>query len=130
MRKPTVPNKYNLTSADLKKLRIVDRSKLSAPRFWYNNVVKAWCISGGSGKGFYGNCIDSFWLGIYDENAKSYAGKVAVNFSASEDMCNYVFEKFYDPNEIECEADLNIQEQFLFVINGLLDDGILVVDKK
>lgn len=34
MRKPTVKNKYNLTMAKIRKLKIVDRSKVGKPLFW------------------------------------------------------------------------------------------------
>jgi len=47
MRKPTVKNKYNLTMAKIRKLKIVDRSKVGKPLFWRNDVIGAWCIVGG-----------------------------------------------------------------------------------
>ena len=49
MRKPTVKNKYNLTMAKIRKLKIVDRSKVGKPLFWRNDVIGAWCIVGSAG---------------------------------------------------------------------------------
>ena len=125
MRKPTVPNKHNLSRTDLNSLMVLDRSQVCEPLFWRNDVIDAWCIHGGAGEGFYSGWINSFWIGVYDETAKAYAGKVRVSFSAYEDMCSYDFKKFYDPKDIEVEIDLAVQERFLLVINNLLDKGIL-----
>ena len=132
MRKPIVKNKYNLTMKDCRHLTVKDRSKICEPLFWRNNVVNAWCISGSTVKSAKEDeycCYDEFWLGVYDEDAKAYAGKVKVNFSAYGGMCNYNFNKFYDYRKIENEADLEVQEMFLEKINVLLDEGILEVQK-
>ena len=133
MRKPTVKNKYNLTMKDCRHLAVKDRSKICEPLFWRNNVVNAWCISGSTAKNSkdyeYG-CCNEFWLGIYDEDAKAYAGKVKVQFSAYGGMCHYNFKKFYNYSEIENEIDLEVQEMFLEKINVLLDEGILEVQKQ
>lgn len=132
MRKPTVKNKYNLTMKDCRHLIVKDRSKICEPLFWRNNIVSAWCISGSTAKSAKEDeycCYDEFWLGVYDEDAKAYAGKVKVNFSAYGGMCNYNFNKFYDYRKIENEADLEVQEMFLEKINVLLDEGILEVQK-
>ena len=132
MRKPTVKNKYNLTMKDCRHLAVKDRSKICEPLFWRNDVINAWCISGSTAKNAkedeYG-CYNEFWLGIYDEDAKAYAGKVKVQFSAYGGMCHYNFKKFYNYSEIENEIDLEVQEMFLEKINVLLDEGILEVQK-
>ena len=76
MRKPTVKNKYNLTMAKIRKLKIVDRSKVGKPLFWRNDVIGAWCIVGSAGNKMdvvFGT-DNEFWIGIYDDNAKTYAG--------------------------------------------------------
>ena len=44
MRKPKVDNKYNLTMAKIRKLKIADRSQIGKPLFWRNDVIGAWCI--------------------------------------------------------------------------------------
>ena len=124
--KPSVKNKYKLSISSIKKLQIGDRSKICAPLFWYNNVIKAWCICGSVGK--YEDA--EFWLGIYDEDAPAYKGKFKFNFSTYMGMCSYTFEKFYDKAEIENNYDWQIQEKFLGVINNLLDEGILIRPKK
>ena len=95
-------------------------------------MINAWCISGSTDKNAkedeYG-CYDEFWLGVYDKDAKSYADKIRVKFSAYGGMCHYNFKKFYNYSEIENEMDLEVQEMFLEKINVLLDEGILEVQK-
>ena len=129
MRKPKVENKYNLKPKDIEKAVVLDREKLRQSPFWRNDVIGAWCLTGGSGKGYYGGYINSYWIGFYDENAKSYAGKIRLNCSAYEDMCSYDFEKFFDPKEIETEIDLELQEKLLNRINWLIDEGIIEISK-
>ena len=119
--KPTVKNRYKLKISDIKNLKIKDRSKICEPLFWRNDVIKAWCICGAVGK-----FEDAeYWIGIYDEDAPSYAGKFRFNFTTYMGMCSYNFEKFYDKSEIENNYDWQIQEKFLAKINELLDLGIL-----
>lgn len=127
MRKPRVKNKYNLKPKDIEKATILDYERLKQPPFWRNNVVNAWCLSDGAGKGYYGNWMDSYWIGFYDADAKAYAGKIRLSCSAMEDMCSYNFKKFFDYSEIEHEVDLELQEKLLNRINWLIDEGIIEI---
>ena len=131
MRKPKVPNKYNLTPAKVRKLKY-DRSKIGKPMFWRNNVIDAWCITRDTAKNDkdweYG-AYDGFWLGIYDDDAKRYAGKVRITFESYGGMCGYNITGFYKPSEIENEMDLEIQEKALEVLNQLIDDGVLWIEE-
>lgn len=129
MRKPKVKNKYNLTPEKIDKL-LVNRDLVKEPVFWRNNVIDAWCISTNTIK----NSLDEefstyneFWLGVYDENAKSYAGKVRHHFSAYGGMCSYNFKRFFNYQEIENEMDLEIQEKAIKKLNQLIDDGVLIL---
>ena len=126
MRKPTVKNKYNLNMKDIKSLKIKDRTKISKPLFWRNNIVKAWCISGNTIKNRkdeeYGTYND-FWIGIFDND------KIKVDCSAYGGMANYNFTEFFNYNEIEYEMDLEIQEKLLETVNSLIDDGILEISE-
>ena len=122
-----IVNKYKLTPASLKKYVVGDRSKISEPLFWRNNVINAWCISKQIGGDLSG---DSFWIGIYDENAPHYAGRFRFYFDSWGGMCNYIFNKFFDPSEIEYEKDLRIQEAFIDVVNTLIEEGIIVKNIK
>lgn len=130
MRKPKVPNKYNLTPDKIRKLKY-DRSKVGKPVFWRNNVIDAWCITRDTAKNgadlTYGT-YDSFWLGIYDDNAKEYAGKLRYYFDSYGGMCSYKFTKFYEESEIENAMDLEIQEKALEILNKLIDDGVLYME--
>ena len=132
MREPTVPNIYNLTVPIIRQLR-VDRSKVGEPWFWRNNVISAWCLSGSTAKcaadDEFGTC-DEYWLGVYDEDAKAYAGKIRVSFSAYGGMCGYNFKEFYNPKDIENELDLEIQEKFLKVMNDLIERGVFMMPEK
>ena len=128
MRKPRVENKYNLKPKDIQKATILDYDRLHQEPFWRNDVVGAWCLSGGSGKGYYGGFMNSFWIGFYDEDAKSYAGKIRLDCSAYEDMCSYNFKKFFDYNEIEREIDLELQEKLLEKINWMIDEKIIQIN--
>ena len=129
MRKPKIENKYNLKPKDIEKSVILDYDRLHQPPFWRNNVVQAWCLSGGSGKGYYGNWMDSYWIGFYDKNAKFYAGKIRLSCNAMEDMCNYNFKKFFDYTEIDNEVDLELQEKLLERMNWLIDEKIITINK-
>lgn len=131
MRKPTVQNIYNLTVPMIKKLK-VNRDKIKDTPFWRNDVVGAWCISGSTA-----NCAkdreygtyNEYWLGVYDEDAKSHAGKIRVEFYAYGGMCKYTFTKFYNSKDIENELDLRIQEQFLKVMNNLIEQGVFILSE-
>ena len=129
MRKPKVRNKYNLTPKSITKLK-VNRAKLSEKPFWRNNVIDAWCLTGSTAKNSkdseYGT-YNSFWLGVYDEDAKAYAGKIRVTFDSYGGMCSYNFKKFFDYKDIENEMDLEIQEKFIEVMNQLIDEGVFEI---
>ena len=126
MRKPRVRNKYNLTPAIIRKLK-VNREKISEKYFWRTNVISAWCLSGNTSKCSkdYEFCTyNEYWLGIYDEDAKAYAGKIRVNFSAYGGMANYNINNFFNEKDIKHEDDLKIQEIFIEKMNKLIDEGV------
>ncbi len=129
MRNPKVENKYNLKPKDIQKATILNYERLQKPPFWRNDIVQAWCLSGGSGKGYFGDWMDSYWIGFYDKDAKSYAGKIRLDCTAMDDMCHYKFKKFFDYSEIENEIDLELQEKLLSRINWLIDEGIIEIRK-
>ena len=125
MRSPKIENKYNLKVSDIKKMIVVDETKLCEPLFWRNNVINAWCISKSIGSNADRRfCSDNgIWFGIYD---KPYYGK-RVHFDATAwgGMAKYVFKEFFNPKEIENERDLETQEEALKVLNMLLDEKII-----
>ena len=133
MRKPKVENKYNLKPKDIQKAVILDYDKLHKSPFWRNDVVQAWCLSETTIKNReddeYG-CYNEYWIGFYDKDAKSYAGKIRLSCSAYGGMCGNNFKKFFDPKEIDCEIDLEIQEKLLKRINWLIDEGIIEILKQ
>ena len=121
-----------MTIPIIRQLR-VDRSKITGEPFWRNNVINAWCLSGSTAKCAADDefcATDEYWLGVYDEDAKFYAGKIRVNFSAYGGICSYVFKEFYNPKDIENELDLRIQEQFLRVMNDLIERGVFMMPAK
>ena len=119
-----VANKHHLTISKIKQMHVLDRSKVHKPLFWRNEVIKAWCISEEVGNPKFGD-ETSYWIGIYDEDAPAYAGQIRINFSTYGGMCGYNFEKFFQPEDIECDDDLRIQQKFLAKINYLLEEGII-----
>lgn len=127
MREPKVENKYDLTISQIKELRIADRSKIKEKRFWRNEQIHAWCLSGHAGtKKDEEFCTDDeYWMEFYDEDATKYAGAFRFDFTTYGGMYGYNFEEFFRQDNIECENDLKIQELFLKRINWLLDEGIL-----
>ena len=126
MRKPKILNKYNLKPKDIQKATILNYDRLHEHPFWRNDVVQAWCLSDGSGRGLYGDWIDSYWIGFYDQDAKSYAGQIILKCSSYEDMCNYNFAKFFDYDEIENEVDLELQKKLLERINLKIEDNHII----
>lgn len=133
MRKPRIKNKYNLVPKDITKAIILDYDRLHQKPFWRNDVVSAWCLSGNTARcsedhefGTY----NEYWIGFYDKNAKSYAGKIRLSCSSYGGMCSYNFKKFFDYSEIEHEIDLEVQEKLLEVINWLIDERIIKIPKK
>lgn len=132
MRKPLVKNKYNLTIKQLNKYKVADRTHVGLPFFWRNNIIQAWCISGSAGtdKDRQFGTDDGFWIGIYDEDAKAYAGKFRFYFTSYGGMCGYEFNQFFDEKDINCENDMRIQEMFLEKINMLIDCGIIALEDK
>lgn len=130
MRKPRIENRYNLKPKDIQNATILDYKKLHKPPFWRNDVVQAWCLSENTIKtrddDEYG-CFNEYWIGFYDEDARAYAGKIRLDCSAYGGMCSYRFRTFFDPEEIDCEIDLEIQEKLLSRINWLIDNKIVEI---
>ena len=128
MRKPRAENKYNLKPKDIQKMILRKPERLSKSPFWRNNIVNAWCLSGNTAKSDkdleYG-CYNEYWIGFYDKDAKAYAGKIRLSCSSYGGMCHYNFKTFFNPKEIHCDIDLEIQEKLLEVLNWLLDEGIV-----
>ena len=125
MRKPTVENKYNLKPKDIEKARIVDYEKIRMKPFWRNDVVKAGCLSETTcknSKDFEFGTYNEYWIGFYDN------GQIKLNRYSYGGMCGYNFKSFFNPDEIECEIDLEIQEKLLSRMNWLIDSGIVEID--
>lgn len=119
-------NKYGLTPTTIRNL-IPNRGKIQKRPFWRNNAISAWCLSGNtihSAKDDRYGTYDEYWLGVYDEDAKSYAGKVRFHLSSYGGMCGYNISGFLKSDEIENKDDLEIQVKFLKRINQLIDDGV------
>ena len=130
MRKPTIENKYNLKPKDIQKATIIDYEKLTQPPFWRNNVINAWCLSEcvrPNPRDSYGTYDLGYWIGFYDKDAKSYAGKIRLSCSSYGGMCGYNFKEFFNEKEMENEYDLQLQEKLLDRINWLIDEKIIEI---
>lgn len=123
-----IPNKYNLCVADIANLKIKDWTKLKN-KTWFNEAMINsgywWChIEGSNGGGVYDD-RDEFWIG-FNKNDNA----IKFRFSSNEGYTNYLFENFYDINEINNIWDLNVQSNALKYLNMLIDDGILEIKKE
>lgn len=120
-------NKYDLTPKLVRRL-VPNRTKITEKPFWRNDVISAWCISGSTAKSsedeIYG-AYDEYWLGIYDTDAKAYAGKVRFDFACWGGMGSYNVTSFLNPKEIQNNDDLMVQVNFLTVVNNLIENGTL-----
>ena len=118
-----VPNKYNLTPKDIKKLHILNWEKLKK-KTWENKAMLNgtwWCYLEGCHKTNQSyNDEDEFWIGFREED-----GKIKCRFSSYGGMCGYEFKKFYDIRDIENEWDMQVQVNALRYLNELIDEGIL-----
>lgn len=129
MRAPCVANKYNLTPKSVSQLK-VNPQKLKEPYFWRNNQIGAWCISGNTAKSSSDHefgTYNAFWLGVYDKNSPSEPDNIQLKFFVYGDICQYIFDSFYNFFQIEHEIDLEIQEMFLAKINELIDKGVFSI---
>ena len=132
MREPRVKNKYNLKPKDIENAIVLDYDRIHQSPFWRNDEIQAWCLSGDTCKGlkYFDHCsYDSYWIGFYDKDSKSYPGEIRLDCSAYGGMCDYNFKTFFSPLEIDCDIDLEIQEKLLSRINWLIDEGIIQIRK-
>lgn len=114
-------NKYNLTMPLLRKnLYVKNEEGIKKNPFWRNDVIQAWCVSGGT----IGE-ENEYWLGIYDKDAETYAGKIRIHFTTYDGMCSYDFDRFFTKGSVENRFDFDIQKQFILRINRLIEDGVL-----
>ena len=123
---PRVKNKYDLSTRDIRNLRIGRRDLINPNLFWWNSLISAWFITGNDNSKNVNSNHNEFWITIYDINAPRHAGKFTFNVTRSNGVHQYFFDEFYNPDDIESENDLVIQEKFLNAINQLIDMGILV----
>ena len=114
-------NKYNLKPTDIKKAIVISPERLKAKPFWRNDVVKAWCLSEGAGRGFGGSWIDSYWIGFKDD------GKIDFHMNCWEDMANYNIKEFFKPSDIECRSDFDIQLKYVKMLNWLIEENIIKI---
>ena len=125
-------NKYGLTPKTIKNL-IPNKDKIQEKPFWRNNVISAWCLSDNTihhAENIVYSTYDEYWLGVYDEDANSYASKVRFYLYSYGGMCKYNPSEFLKSDEIENKDDLEIQVKFLKCINQLIDDGTFSLPKR
>lgn len=133
MNVPQVRNKYGLRPKDIQRAEIIDHERIKQPPFWRNNVIKAWCLSEDTircNADRISGTHNEYWIGFYDNDAKSHRGKTRLQCTAYGGMCAYKFKTFFNPKEIECDADLEIQEKLLARLNWLIDEGIVKIPRK
>jgi hypothetical protein len=119
------PNKYNLTTSGIKKLKIFDWEKLKE-HTWYNNAKndtgKWWChLEGCNLDGKYDD-YNEFWIGFNEVD-----DTIDLHFICWDGMGKYLFEEFY--KDIESKYDLYVQVNAIKFLNMLLDENILKVQE-
>lgn len=134
LRKSVVENKYNLKPEDIEKAIVLQPEQLHKNPFWRNSAVNAWVLSETTAKNSadmeYGT-YNEYWLGFYDTVPEDGKMRIRLSCSSYGGMCGYVFREFFNPDEIECLIDLEIQEKLLLRINWLLDNKIIrIIDEK
>lgn len=129
-RRPNVENRYQLKPGDITKAVILKPERIRQKPFWRNDAVQAWCLTGTTAKTKadweYGT-YSEYWIGFFDEDAKTYAGQIRMDLSSYGGMCSYRIEQFFNPEDMETEDDVNVQEIVLSRINWLLDERIIAI---
>lgn len=116
------PNKYNLTPAKIKDLKVLDWDRLKK-HTWYNTAMKNtgewWChLEGCQAEGLKYNDEDEFWIGFDEKH-----DRIDYSFTCYEGMCGYNFKEFY--KNTENRYDLGVHVNTIKYLNMLLDEGIL-----
>ena len=130
MRTNRIENKYHLKPKDIQKAIVLDKERLKERPFWRNDEIGAWCLSASTIKSAIEADVcafDEYWIGFYDDDAEAYAGQIRLACYAYGGMCSYNFDTFFNPKDIECEMDLEIQEKLLSRINWLIDEKIIEI---
>ena len=115
------PNKYNLTTAKIKTLKVLDWERLKK-HTWYNQAMKDigdwWChLEGCQLSGKYDDW-NEFWIGFDEKN-----NRIDCKFTCWEGMGSYIFDEFY--KDTENKYDLQVQVNAIKYLNMLLDEGIV-----
>ena len=66
---------------------------------------------------------DEFWIGFQEDT-----NKINCYFSSFGGMCGYTFNKFYDPQHIHNQFDINVQVNALRWLNKMIDEKILSLE--
>ena len=120
MRKPRVKNKYNLKPKDIERAEVLDGKRLKEKPFWRNDALRAWCLSE-----WVGNEDDrKFGSGNEYDIAFYDSGEIEL-FCSCMRVISYNFKTFFNPNEIDHENDLILQEKLLNRLNWLIDERIV-----
>lgn len=123
----TYPNKYNLTIDSIKQLKVLDWEALKKCTYaneamtdgtWFCKLI----LCGGPGVRQCDNDEDDFWIGFREED-----NKVDCHFTSFGGMCGYIFDKFYDLNEIENKFDFYVQINTIKWLNEMIDKGVLAI---
>lgn len=126
MRKPYIENKYNIKPKDIERATVLKPDRLKEEPFWWNSALEAYCLTDNTAKSnnqyIYG-LYNEYWIGFYDT-------KIELKCSAYGGYCNYNFEEFFNPEYMEDEIDLEIQEKLLERINWLIDEGIIEIKER
>jgi hypothetical protein len=83
---------------------------------WRNDVINAYCLSGGSGTGCYDETMSSWWIGLYD------IGEVEFSLSSDGGLTRIVLDDFHQKlDEDFHEHDYNVIKKLVETLNILVD---------
>lgn len=129
-RKPRIRNKYGLKVSDINRIFVKDWDRLKE-LCYYNPNFEAWTISMNTirtEKDILNRTYNRFDLKFFDKNASKYSNKVLLDCKLSNGE-KYDFKSFYNEKDISEDIDLVIQEKLLNVLNTLISEQIISIQK-
>ena len=112
-----IENKYGIKPADIKRMRVIAPKKTHKEPFWWNDVVKKWCLSYTFSLGDFE--MAEYWMGFSKDRTIDYYCWLP------DLLMDYNFENFLDESEIENEFQRAVQKAWLYRLNWLLDEKVV-----
>lgn len=106
-------NTHGFRPGDIVGAEVLDKEKFEKLA-WFNDAMNCWAVS---------------WHDKDDEDSffAEFRDGVCVSFSCSSygGMCGYKFDEFFDPENMDCMFDLELQKAMVKLYNRLSESGAL-----